>query len=117
MIDSSAIERLRPIGLTPALIQQLASTAADKEDTATAIVLLRVTEVQREGLTLHDGVQRTRGPPAARAARRAWRDGDAIAVGDWVLADAQRATASGGCTRACRRSTSWRAGCTTAATR
>jgi ribosome biogenesis GTPase len=86
MIDSSAIERLRHIGLSPALIQQLAATAADKEDTDPATVLLRVVEVQREGLTLHDGVSEHPGRllPALRNALAA--EGEAIAVGDWVLA-------------------------------
>jgi ribosome biogenesis GTPase len=86
MIDSSAIERLRPIGLNPGLIQQLAATAADKEDTDPATALLRVVEVQREGITLHDGVSEHPGRllPALRNALAA--QGEAIAVGDWVLA-------------------------------
>ena len=84
MIDSQAFERLRSVGLTTALIQNLAALPAADEDPSP--VLLRVVEVQREGLTLHDGV----GEHAARllpALRHALSDaGDAIAVGDWVLA-------------------------------
>lgn len=84
MIDSTDIERLRTIGFTPALFQQIALLpAAD-----TAAVLKRVTEVQREGLTLHDGC----GEVAARLlpALRTQLAGmaDAIAVGDWVYASA-----------------------------
>jgi ribosome biogenesis GTPase len=47
----------------------------------------RLPDVQRESLLLHDGDSRTCGPHAARAARRAGRDSDALAVGDWVLAE------------------------------
>ena len=85
MIDSSAIERLRPIGLNPALIQQLAATAADKEDTDPATVLLRVVEVQREGLTLHDGVSEHPGRllPALRNALAARATPLPSATGCW----------------------------------
>ncbi len=83
MIDSTVFERLRTIGLAPALVQQLMTLAP----TSTEATLMRVTEVQREGLTLHDG-QAEHGArllPALRALLAA--EGDAIAVGDWVLAD------------------------------
>ena len=50
--------------------------------------LVRVTEVQREGVTLHDADAEhgARLLPALRHALAA--QGDAIAVGDWVLARA-----------------------------
>ena len=82
MIDSTSFERLHGIGLTAAVIQQLATLRHG----CTEPVLLRVTEVQREGLTLHDGQQEhaSRLLPALRALLAA--DGEAIAVGDWVLA-------------------------------
>ena len=51
MIDSQAYERLRPIGLTPAVMQQLGTLGPALAEP----VLMRVVEVQREGLTLHDG--------------------------------------------------------------
>jgi len=91
MIDSTAFERLRRIGLTPALTQQLMNLApcgaavpgpGSDDDT----VVMRITEVQREGVTLHDGDAEhgARLLPALRHALAA--QGDAIAVGDWVLA-------------------------------
>lgn len=83
MFDSHDFERLRRIGLAPALTPSLLSLAAQAGDAAQP---LRVTEVQREGLTLHDGD----GEHAARLlpALRNELDaaGDAVAVGDWVLA-------------------------------
>ncbi len=83
MIDSTVYERLRVIGLTPALIQQVASLRPPTE----AARLMRVTEVQRESLDLHDGLQihEARMLPALR---HTLADADdALAVGDWVLAE------------------------------
>ena len=84
MIDSLVFERLRGIGLTPSVVQQLAaSQPTDPEPDST---LLRVVEVQREGITLHDGAAEhaARLLPALRS--RLADEGDAVAVGDWVLA-------------------------------
>jgi ribosome biogenesis GTPase len=87
MFDLSDLGRLRGIGLSPALmagfVQELQRTALPCAEPA----LLRVTEVQREGLTLHDGVQpqAARLLPGVRALLAA--EGDAIACGDWVLAE------------------------------
>ena len=80
MIDSMVLERLRGIGLTPAAVQQaLRHFSPDG-------TLMRVVEVQREGLQLHDGSgeRAARLLPAARADLAA--QGDALAVGDWVWA-------------------------------
>lgn len=83
MIDSTVFERLRTIGLAPALVQQLMTLAP----AGTEATLMRVTEVQRVGLTLHDGEAEhgARLLPALRTLLA--NEGDAIAVGDWVLAD------------------------------
>ena len=83
MIDSPQFLRLRRIGLTPAVVQQLSTLAPAGAEPA----LLRVTEVQREGLSLHDGEHEhaARMLPALR--NRLAAEGDALAVGDWVLAD------------------------------
>ena len=82
MIDSDSIESLRGIGLVPAVLQQAQTLPLQPEGST----LMRITEVQREGLTLHDGVNEhpARQLPALRwdLAARA----DALAVGDWVLA-------------------------------
>lgn len=84
MFETMSFETLRPIGLTGAVIQQLATLApAPEADRGT---LMRVTELQREGLALHDGEHErpARQLPALRAELSA--AGDALAVGDWVLA-------------------------------
>jgi ribosome biogenesis GTPase len=83
MIDPTAYERLRHIGLAGAFAQQVMTLAPAGAEGA----LMRVTEVQREGLALHDGVEEhaARLLPALRATLGA--EGDAVAVGDWVLAD------------------------------
>jgi len=82
MFDSSVLLRLRGIGLAPALGQPLALALADFEGTTP----MRVAEVQREGLRLHDGeaLHEARQLPALRNALEA--GDDALAVGDWVLA-------------------------------
>lgn len=82
MIDSQSFVRLRSIGLSPAVIQELVALRHDCIEP----VLMRVTEVQREGISLHDGHGEigSRLLPGLRAMLAA--DGEAIAVGDWVLA-------------------------------
>ena len=84
MIDSQVFERLRGIGLTPAVIQELVTLHHSCSEPS----LMRVIEVQREGVTLHDGHAEHPGRllPALRATLTA--QGEAIAVGDWVLAQA-----------------------------
>ncbi len=83
MFDSMEIERLRGIGLAPALTQPLALFMAEHE----GLVPMRVAEVQREGLALHDGraLHSARLLPALRAELDG--EADAVAVGDWVLAE------------------------------
>ncbi|HET9822700.1 MAG TPA: ribosome small subunit-dependent GTPase A [Burkholderiaceae bacterium] len=79
MIELNDLERLRPIGLAPHLLQRLPVVHADDH-------LMRVTEVQRDSVQLHDGraVVRARLLPALH--QRLADDGDAVAVGDWVYA-------------------------------
>lgn len=83
MIEATDFLRLGRIGLTQAVIQALAAADAGN---GMAGALRRVTEVQREGLVLHDGEceHAARLLPALRA--RLAAQGDALAVGDWVLA-------------------------------
>ena len=75
--------RLRAIGLSDELLQQLpALTPA-----GTVNAPQRVTEVQREGVTLHDGLAE-HGARLLPALRQQLADqSDAVAVGDWVWAD------------------------------
>jgi ribosome biogenesis GTPase / thiamine phosphate phosphatase len=88
MIDVSQFPALRQIGLLPAMIQQVMGLQAQSSDGQAVdnSVLLRVTEVQREGLHLHSGEQELRGRllPALRSLLT--EQADAVAVGDWVLA-------------------------------
>jgi ribosome biogenesis GTPase / thiamine phosphate phosphatase len=82
MVDSSVLLRLRGIGLAPALVQPLAAAMSGQAGATP----MRVAEVQREGLLLHDGEAQheARQLPALRNALDA--QSDAVAVGDWVLA-------------------------------
>lgn len=80
LIDSDS---LRAIGMTPQIVQQL----RELPPLAGEPHVMRVTEMQREGLTLHDG-QLERPARVLPALLRALDgDGDALAVGDWVLAE------------------------------
>ena len=91
MFDSLDFERLRAIGWSQALAPQLAPMAQLLDASSLAPpdarpALRRVTEVQREGLTLHDGQAElpARLLPVLRTALAA--KADAIACGDWVVA-------------------------------
>ncbi len=86
MIDNSLLQRLRGIGFAPSLLQLLAQVAPNQAD-IDELAPLRVVEVQREGLVLHDGQAEctARLYPALRTQLAA--AGDAIACGDWVLAE------------------------------
>jgi len=79
-------ERLRALGLTPALAQRAAAAAAALDDISPAAQLMRLTEVHRETVQLHgaDGERSARVLP--RLARALADDETALAVGDWVLA-------------------------------
>jgi len=83
MIETIDIERLRGIGFAPSLLPTLAAMLAEFPGSTP----MRVIELQRESLLLHDGTQEL----AARvlpALRHALDDeGDALACGDWVLAE------------------------------
>jgi len=82
MFDETSLQRLQAIGLTPPLRGLALAQAPDHP----GALLLRVTEVQREGLRLHDGEQET-GARLLPALRQRLADADdAVAVGDWVLA-------------------------------
>jgi ribosome biogenesis GTPase / thiamine phosphate phosphatase len=87
------LERLRSIGMTPALCQHLLPLLAD-EDRGGAHELMRVAEVHRETVTLHDG----KAERSARVLPRTYRElaeaETGLAVGDWVLAQDD---AQGGC--------------------
>jgi ribosome biogenesis GTPase / thiamine phosphate phosphatase len=79
MFDATHFARLQSIGLTPSLLQSIPPLADG--DTP-----MRVVEVQRDSVLLHDGgtTRRARVLPALHT--QLADDADGIAVGDWVLA-------------------------------
>ncbi|MFT3822117.1 MAG: ribosome small subunit-dependent GTPase A [Rubrivivax sp.] len=83
MIRTLDLQRLAVIGLSPLMLQHLARHELPAETSAS---LMRVTEVQRDALHLHDSRQEwpARALPALLQALAA--QDDALAVGDWVLA-------------------------------
>lgn len=87
MSSLASFERLHRIGLSAALMQSALQCAQHAAAALAEPALMRVTEVQREGLTLHDGTQAlpARLRPHLRAELQA--QADAVAVGDWVLAE------------------------------
>jgi len=83
MIDAPTAARLQAIGLTPALRQHIDS----QPDCPDAPFLRRVTEVQRDALTLHDG---EREHPARALPALLADETQSLAVGDWVFACCNR---------------------------
>jgi ribosome biogenesis GTPase / thiamine phosphate phosphatase len=82
MIDIH-FERLRCMGLTPAMAQHLAMQDVPEGGPFT---LMRLVEVHRETLRLHDGEQEHSARPLPRLTRELTDEDSALAVGDWVLA-------------------------------
>lgn len=83
-------ERLRTLGLTPALAHLAAAAAVEQADDAVPDVppleLLRLTEVHRDAVRLHDGADELTARVMPRLTRRLTAEATAVAVGDWVLA-------------------------------
>ena len=82
MIDID-FEKLRRIGLAQAIASRLPELA---HAFAPGTVLGRITEVQRDSFTLHDGARERRARALLRVAQALHAGGDALAIGDWVLA-------------------------------
>lgn len=78
-----AVAQLQAIGLTPAILGQLRHLAPP----GPAAQLLRITEVQRDSVQLHDGLHQHRARALPALLQALEHDADALAVGDWVLAD------------------------------
>ena len=85
-------ERLRKLGLNLALAQRafasFASFAAIDRNPSANLRLMRLVEVHRETVRLHDGVNEYSARVLPRLSRRLADDETALAVGDWVLAAA-----------------------------
>jgi ribosome biogenesis GTPase / thiamine phosphate phosphatase len=75
-------DRLRPIGLSLAMARAIALV---REEIAGAP--LRVTEVHRESLRVHDGAGEFILRAMPRLQRTLFDAGESLAVGDWLLAD------------------------------
>lgn len=90
MIDLD-FERLRLIGLTPALVQALSQQLALHHGSEPAPWPARLVQVHRETVHLHDGRAEFSARPHPTLLRLLAEDHAALAVGDWVLAapDAQ----------------------------
>jgi ribosome biogenesis GTPase len=92
--NEESLERLRSIGLAPAMVSlaatRLVAGGPPDESGPPRQALMRVAEMQREQVGLHDGAgeHRARQLPALRNELAA--QGDALAVGDWVLAERNR---------------------------
>lgn len=85
MIDID-FEPLRSIGLTPALAQGIAQQLAIQDDTpAQPLRPVRLIEVHRETVRVHDGQGDLAVRPHPQLLRRLADEGDALAVGDWGL--------------------------------
>ena len=84
-IDPLVFHRLQAIGLVPAIAQHcLSLSAADTRHVDAE--LLRITEVQRDALMLHDGLAARAGRALPALLQLLRHEADALAVGDWVLA-------------------------------
>lgn len=81
MSDPIDFDALASIGLGEAMQQQLACGVADP-----AARTMRLVEVQREHLLLHDGAQAHRARCAHALAQDLAGQDETLAVGDWVLA-------------------------------
>jgi ribosome biogenesis GTPase len=83
MLDNIYLPRLQAIGLAPPVIQNLLKLQAGDLGQP-----MRIVEVQRDSVQLHDGAsqRRARSLPTLLATLAA--DDDALAVGDWVIARA-----------------------------
>ncbi len=78
-------ERLRTLGLTPALAHLAATLSPETPDDSRQ--LLRLTEVHRETVRLHDGEEEHDARVLPRLTRALADEESALAVGDWVLAE------------------------------
>ncbi len=90
MIDMN-LEPLRSIGLTPAMAlvaicsQPVPPSDDDDEAGTSPRRLVRVIEVHRETLQVHDGLQEASARVLPRLMRRLAEQDTAVAVGDWVV--------------------------------
>jgi ribosome biogenesis GTPase / thiamine phosphate phosphatase len=82
MFESNSFARLQAIGLTPQILRRW----MDRVPAGAEPGLMRVAEVQREGLLLHDGERERHARALPALIQNLAADAEALAVGDWVLA-------------------------------
>lgn len=85
MFDTNDFDALRRLGLHSSLVSQALSLSSDPGDR-----LMRVTEVQRDRCTLHDGWQSHEARLWPPLQARLQMQGDSLTVGDWVLMRPER---------------------------
>ena len=84
-------EVLSELGLTPALASRAAALEVDIDATdESRLHLLRITEVHRETVVVHDGREELSARALPRLFRALTEEETALAVGDWVLASVDR---------------------------
>jgi ribosome biogenesis GTPase len=79
-MNPDLLDRLRPIGCNALMAQAISQIDSDGTP-------MRVTEVHRESVAVHDGLSERRARPLPRLARELSLFGDQLAVGDWVLVE------------------------------
>jgi ribosome biogenesis GTPase len=82
MFDPIDLDALRRIGLNLALLQRLM-----QQPPHAAQRLMRLCELQRDAMTLHDGSQETMARAMPALVNALLAQGETLAVGDWVLAE------------------------------
>ena len=80
MIDFE-FERLRPIGLTPAVVSRLGPHDGGR--------LMRVVETQRDWFAVHDGTSEHRARAMHRLVEKLQSQQSALTIGDWVVVHTQ----------------------------
>lgn len=78
-------ERLRSMGLTPDLASQAVLRSETLASAGTDCRLMRLSEVHRETVRVHDGTAESGARVLPRLMRELADAGDTLAVGDWVL--------------------------------
>ncbi len=83
MLDSLNLEALQRIGLTMTMMQALQPQTCEPGQR-----LMRITELQRDAMTLHDGENERTARALPALTRELQSQDQMLAVGDWVLAEA-----------------------------
>jgi len=80
-MNTILMDRLRPIGFTPAVAQAIVALSTPDETPGTP---MRLIEAHRETVRVHDGVNELSARPLPGLQRSLSEAGDALSVGDWL---------------------------------